>query len=363
MTETKRSQLYEVHLALGAKMVPFGGWEMPLSYPEGTLAEHMACRRDAAIFDVSHLGSVRVSGRDALAILQQTFSNDLRRIGIGQTQYSHLLDPEDASVEDDVIIWWVGEDCFEVMPNASNTSRVQLALEEAVRQPDTAAPNLVIQETTTSRALIAAQGPNARSKLATLSAGAAAVGRNRVGEATIAGEPIIVAGTGYTGEDGVEISCEAADAETIWQTLLDAGLTPAGLGARDTLRLESALPLHGHELGEGITSTQAGLGWAVRPDKGDFRGRQAYLKRTQTTSSKIIKGLMLEGRRPPRQGQTVWRDGREIGYVTSGNFSPILKRGIALALLPADLEPESEVAIEMRGQFQKASVTTLPFVG
>ncbi len=355
MPNDRRSPLHDVHLAAGAKMVPFGGWEMPLSYGDGTLAEHAACRSDAVVFDVSHLGTVRVSGEGALDALQWAFTNDLDRIGPGRAQYTHLLDPSDASVLDDIIVWWIADDRFDVMPNASNTSRVEKALADGPAAPD-------ITDVTATRAVLAVQGPNARERFATVAPEAAEVGRFRVMETEVAGFPVVVAGTGYTGEDGLEIAVPADGAEPVWDLVRSTGITPAGLGARDTLRLEAGLPLHGHELGPGITSLQAGLGWVVRFDKDDFRGRAALLAEKERGPHRVLTGLVVDGRRPPREGQVVSRDGDEIGVVTSGNFSPGLGQGIALAFLPPGTAPGTGVTIDMRGTPVPAVVTSPPFV-
>lgn len=355
MTDLRHSPLGDVHVALGAKMVPFSGWEMPLSYPGGTLAEHLACRTESVVFDVSHLGTVRVSGPGAFGAMQWAFTNDLSRIGVGRAQYTHLLDAADASVLDDIIVWWVDDERFDVMPNASNTSRVDKALRDAPTLPR-------IEDVTSTRAVVAVQGPKTRERLATVSPEAAAVGRFRVARVDIAGCEAIVAGTGYTGEDGVEIAFDAQAAPAVWDLIVSAGVTPAGLGARDTLRLEAGLPLHGHELGAGISPLQAGLGWVVRFDKGDFRGREALLAEQQAGPPRLLRGLLVEGRRPPREGQTVWRNGAEIGAISSGNFSPILQRGIALAFLHPDSASGDEVTIDVRGSEVPAVVTSVPFV-
>jgi aminomethyltransferase len=330
-------------------MVPFGGWDMPLSYPGGTLAEHMACRTAAVMFDVSHLGTVRVEGSGSLARLQAAFTNDLGKIGPGRAQYTHLLDDADGSVLDDIIVWWLAEEVFDVMPNASNTDRVVAAIGG--------------EDVTPTRAIIAVQGPDARDRLASLSAGAGAIGRFRVGTATVAGTRCTVAGTGYTGEDGVELAVPAAAAALVWEELLEVGLVPAGLGARDTLRLEAGLPLHGHELGPGITPLQAGLGWVVAWDKrGGFRGRDALVAERDRGVARRLRGLAARGRRPPRAEQTVLLDGEKVGEVTSGNFSPVLGHGIALAFLPPELEEGAEVAIDVRGDAVPAKVVKTPFV-
>ncbi|MEY4173926.1 MAG: aminomethyltransferase, partial [Actinomycetota bacterium] len=257
----RRSPLDAVHRALGAKMVPFGGWDMPVSYPAGTIDEHLACRNSAAVFDVSHLGTVRVDGSEGLELLQAAFSNDLGKIAPGRAQYTHLLDERDASVLDDIIVWWVSADRFDVMPNASNTDRVVSAVGGV--------------DVTDTRAVLAVQGPEARNLLSAVFPAAAAVGRFRVAECDWRGSTCTVAGTGYTGEDGVEIAVPVAAAGSLWEAIVGAGITPAGLGARDTLRLEAGLPLHGHELGEGIDPLQAGLGWVVAWQKPAFRGKAA----------------------------------------------------------------------------------------
>jgi len=322
---------------------------MPLSYPEGTIAEHKACRSGAVVFDVSHLGTVRLSGPTALAHLQAALTNDLIKIAPGRAQYTHLLDDSDASVLDDIIVWWVHDAVFDVMPNASNTDRVI----DAIGGDDV----------TATRAILAVQGPTARQHLATIAPEAAAVGRFRVGEAEVAGVRCTVAGTGYTGEDGVELAVPAESAAMVWAALLSTGVAPAGLGARDTLRLEAGLPLHGHELGPGITPLQAGLGWVVAWDKpGGFRGREALLAEREAGVARRLRGLATEGRRPPRADQVVLVDGTPAGVVTSGNFSPVLGHGIALAFLPPEVGEGSEVAIDVRGEPTPARVVPTPFV-
>jgi glycine cleavage system T protein (aminomethyltransferase) len=345
----RHSPLDEAHRALGAKMVPFGGWEMPLSYSGGTIAEHMACRDDAVAFDVSHLGTVRVRGPDARDLLQRTLTNDLGKIGPGRAQYTHLLDDADGSVLDDIIVWWIDEDTFDVMPNASNTARVRGALGGS--------------DVTGTRAIVAVQGPRARAHLAEVSEGASAVGRFRVARFDWDGYECVAAGTGYTGEDGVECSLPADAAPSFWEAVVAAGIRPAGLGARDTLRLEAALPLHGHELGPGITPLQAGLGWVVSWTKPEgFQGRDALEKERDSGVARRLVGLATRDRQPPRAGARVLLSGVEAGEVSSGNFSPVLGHGIALAFLPPGVEPGREVEIVMRGRAVPALVVPMPFV-
>ena len=357
----RTSPLDAEHRALGAKLVEFGGWEMPIQY-RGVLDEHRACRTDSVAFDVSHLGSLRLNGTGAYARLQCAFTNDLARIAPGRAQYTHLLDPDDAHVVDDIIVWWVGAEEFLVMPNASNTARIVGALSGSDSDATNAADATEIVDVTVDRAVIAVQGPNARERMRTVCDAMADVGRFTVAPVEWNGAACIVAGTGYTGEDGIEIHVPREHAPELWRAVLNAGVTPAGLGARDTLRLEAGLPLHGHELGPGITPLQAGLGWVVRWDKGDFRGRDALAAERDRGLTRRLRGLLVDGRRPPRAGCPVLIDGKPVGEVTSGNFSPILERSIALAFLPPDIEDGSAVQIDVRGSLLTATVTKPPFV-
>jgi aminomethyltransferase len=323
---------------------------MPLAYGTGTLAEHMACRTDAVAFDVSHLGTVRVEGTGSNDLLQRELSNDLRKVGPGRAQYTHLLDEADGSVVDDIIVWWLADDVFDVMPNASNTARVR----DAVGGRDT----------TATRAVIAVQGPAARHKLASVAPEAAAVAHFRVTPFSWDGADCVAAGTGYTGEDGVECSVPVDAATKFWQAVMDAGVAPAGLGARDTLRLEAGFPLHGHELGPGITPLQAGLSWVVGWDKDQFRGRAALERERAVGPRRALRGLVAESRQPPRDGASVLGATSAIGTVTSGNFSPVLGRGIAMAFLDTDhdMAVGGEVTIDVRGRSLPARVVDLPFV-
>ena len=346
----RRTALFDVHEALGAKLVGFGGWEMPLAYGMGTIAEHRACREDAVAFDVSHLGTVRVSGPGAHAQLQSTLTNDLSKIRPGRAQYTHLLDESDASVVDDIIVWWVDDEVFDVMPNASNTDRVVAAIGG--------------HDTTADRAIIAVQGPHARARAAEAVPEAASVPRFGVQRFTWRGAECVAAGTGYTGEDGFEVAVPVAAAAELWEAVTATGIVPAGLGARDTLRLEAALPLHGHELGPGITPLQAGLGWVVGWDKGDFRGRTALVAERDRGVARQLVGLATDGRQPPREGAVVLTDGAVVGAVTSGNFSPMLEHGIALALVDSAVAvvPGTSLQLELRGRTRDATVVETPFV-
>ena len=343
------SPLDAQHRLLDAKMVPFGGWDMPLAYPSGTLAEHAACRIGAVIFDVSHLGTVRVEGEKAFEQLQTCLTNDLSRIAPGRAQYTHLLDESDASGLDDIIVWWVSDQIFDVMPNASNTDRVVAAIGGT--------------DTTASRAVIAVQGPQARTIVATFCPDAAAVKRFTVEEVQVCGFACVVAGTGYTGEDGIEIAVPKDGAAAVWNALREAGAIPAGLGARDTLRLEAGLPLHGHELGEGITSLQAGLEWVVAWNKPDFRGKAALTLEKEHGLTRRLVGISIHGRRPARDGTRVLdSNGSEIGFVSSGNFSPTLGHCVAMAFVEPSTKVGDTVSMDVRGTFIDGVVVATPFV-
>jgi len=280
--------------------------------------------------------------------LQQQLSNDLRKVAPGKAQYTHLLDDADGSVLDDIIVWWRSVDTFDVMPNASNTDRVQHALGGT--------------DVTAARAVIAVQGPDARRLLAPVAPEAAAVARFAVTSFAWSGHPCTAAGTGYTGEDGVECAVPLAAAPAFWEAVMDAGIAPAGLGARDTLRLEAGLPLHGHELGPGITPLDVGLDWVVGWAKDDFRGRRALERRREQGPGRTLRGLVVDGRQPPRAGSDVVAGTGVVGTVTSGNFSPVLERGIALAFVDHAVDDTAHLAIDVRGRHLAARTVRLPFV-
>jgi aminomethyltransferase len=338
-------------------MVPFAGWDMPLRYGS-VLDEHRACRTGAVVFDVSHMGSVWVRGPGALAALQGLLTNDLAKIGPGRAQYTHLLD-DDASVVDDLIVWWVEEEGFLVIPNASNTAPALAALQAAA----SASGEAEVEHVTERRALLAVQGPEARGRLADVAPEAAAVAHFGVSATTLPGGVTgFVGGTGYTGEDGVELFVPVEAAVAVWRALLDAGVVPAGLGARDTLRLEMGYPLHGHELGPGITPLQAGLGWVIGWDKPAFAGREALLAEKERGPSRRLAGILLADRQVPRAGCAVKIDGAVAGEVTSGNVSPLLERGIALAFLPPGTKPGTVVEVDIRGRTAAGEVVKPPFI-
>ena len=326
-------------------MAPFGGWDMPLEY-SGTISEHLACRQSCAIFDVSHLGTVRLTDGDAAQRVHSTLTNDLYKIAPGRAQYTHLLN-DDGGVLDDIIIWWHHDGTLDVMPNASNTASVREALGG--------------DDITSDRAVIAVQGPTVREIAAAVCAEFGEVGRFRVTDVVWNGTPCTVAGTGYTGEAGIEISIPRESASQLWTALADAGATPAGLGARDTLRLEAGLPLHGQELSADISPLQAGLGWVVAFDT-EFIGKSALIEERNNGVARHLVGISTEGRRPPRTGSRVLVGGADVGEVTSGNFSPVLQHGIAMAFVPPEVSISDEVQISIRSTEVGGTVVSMPFV-
>jgi aminomethyltransferase len=299
------------------------------------------------VFDVSHLGTVRCDGPNMFQALQGTLTNDLRKIGPGRAQYTHLLNDE-GFVVDDIIVWWVGENEFDVMPNASNTSGVTSAL-----------PGV---DVTSERCILAVQGPEARAKVAAVDQRFADVGRFRVTRFDYRGVEVRVAGTGYTGEAGLEIAVPNDAADALLRALVDAGITPAGLGARDTLRLEAALPLYGHELTLSSTTLEARLGWVLGWDKETFRGRRAVEEERERGPRRLLTGVLVDSRQPLRDGGQVMLDGASLGELTSGNFSPVLQRGIGMGLLAGEIEVGTPVSVSLRGREIPATVTPLPFV-
>jgi aminomethyltransferase len=347
MSNLRLSPLDGAHRALGAKMVEFGGWDMPVAYATGTINEHLACRNTAVVFDVSHLGTVRVEGYYAKAALQQALTNDLDKISVGRAQYTHLLN-DAGCVLDDIIVWWVRDDRFDVMPNASNTDHVLSAIGGV--------------DITQTRAVLAVQGPQAKSMLSAISGDFSNIAKFQVREINWRGAQCVVAGTGYTGEKGVEITVPISHAVELWQEVLAAGVKPAGLGARDTLRLEAGLPLHGHELSPSINPLEANLGWVISWNKDNFTGRDALLKIRESGVGRNLIGITTTGRRPPRDGCNVLVGDTIIGVTTSGNYSPSLEHGIALGLVDSQLKVGSAVAIDVRGSRLDGVVVKLPFI-
>ena len=374
MTEgLARTPLYEEHVSLGGRMVPFAGYEMPVQYA-GIVEEHRAVRSSAGVFDVSHMAQFRVFGFGAFDFLQGELTNDLRRISeIGSAQYTLLCD-EDGGIIDDLIVYHTGELEYLIIANAANRAvdldhlkasageRVTVIDGvEAEHRPDSGLVELVDESDRT--ALIALQGPGALDVLAELAGGFEPPQRFHIAEALVDTVPVLVARTGYTGEDGVEILCHASHAPRLWRALLSfAEVTPCGLGARDTLRLEMGYHLYGSDMDRGVDPISAGLGWVVGKDKGPFTGSEAIARIREVGPAVRLVGLVVdEG--VPRPGYPLLHDGNEVGKVASGTFSPTLGRGIATAYVPVALaEPGTELKVAMRRKAASARVEKPPFV-
>lgn len=356
----KNSPLAHKHLALSAKMADFGGWLMPIEYPGGgVIAEHTAVREKVGIFDVSHLGKVSVKGEGALEFLNASFTNDLRRIGDGQSQYT-LFCQVDGGVIDDLIVYRISATDFFLIPNASNTSSVVASLVKS-------APSEVsIENIHEEFGVIAVQGPKAKAVIADLGV-SPVLDYMAFAQVEMAGCSVILCRTGYTGEHGYEIIPKWSEAEKIWDALAltsqKFGGLICGLGARDTLRTEMGYPLHGHELTLQISPVQASASWAVSWDKGDFLGRSALVTEKEIKSTPRIRALVSQDRGIPRAGMQVLNlEGERIGVITSGTFSPTLKTGIALALISADVKIGDQIVVDVRGRPSQTLVTKLPLV-
>ncbi|MEG6616471.1 glycine cleavage system aminomethyltransferase GcvT [Peptococcaceae bacterium 1198_IL3148] len=359
MVELKRTPLYQVHKELGAKLVEFGGWEMPVQY-QGILKEHQAVREAAGLFDVSHMGEFLVAGEDALNFLQQLVTNDVSKIGIGKVMYTTMV-KEDGGVVDDLLIYNLGLHRYLMVVNAGNiTKDFNWVKQNLVGDADVA-------DKSDEFALLALQGPVAEKVLQTLTPlQLNTIGPFQFAMGVIGGVACLISRTGYTGEDGFEMYCHPDEVEHLWRAILEAGkndgVVPAGLGARDTLRFEAALPLYGHELTDQINPLMAGLSWTVKFDKEDFIGKEALLKvKEQGVSYKLV-GLEMIERGIARAEYPVQKDGHGIGWVTSGSFSPTLNANLALAYVrPEYAALETELAVVIRGKAVKAKVIKKPF--
>ncbi len=355
--QLKRTALYEEHLALGARMVPFAGWEMPVQYA-GIIEEHRAVRRSAGVFDVGHMAEFRVFGFGAFDFLQGVLTNDLAKISqLGQAQYTLLLD-DDGHIIDDLIVYHSGDIEYLIIANASN-HEVDFAW---LRAHCSAEVELVDESARTS--LIALQGPRAVGIVKELAGEAwEPPGRFTIGEALLDTVPALVARTGYTGEDGVEILTSASTAPQLWRAILSfAEVSPVGLGARDTLRLEMGYPLYGSDMDRTVDPISAGLGWVVPRDKSGYVGADAVAQVRETGPSTKLVGLKIDGA-IPRHGMPVLHGDVVVGKVASGSFSPTLETGIATAYVPIALAEEgTELLVEVRRRTLPATVVKPPFV-
>ena len=347
-TQLKRTPLHAAHLRAGARMVPFGGWEMPVQY-QGVKAEHTAVRQAAGMFDVSHMGEFRVRGPDAETFLQFVTTNDVSKLRPGRAHYN-WLPGELGGLVDDIYIYRLADDEFLMVVNASNIGKDWAHLRSQLGQHD-----VQLTDESEAWALIAVQGPQSEEKLAPhCTFDLSAAKKNSFFAAKLFGYAVWLARTGYTGEDGFEIFVAADEAERMWDKLLGIGLIPAGLGARDTLRLEAGFPLYGHEFSDTIHPLSSSYGWVVK-DK-------AHLGRAHITAAPEVKliGLSLD-KIPVREGYPVFQGGQQVGTVTSGSSSPTLGHPIAMALVNAASADADEFEVEVRGKRHGARRMGLPF--
>jgi aminomethyltransferase len=344
----RRSPLHDRHVAAGAKLIEFAGWEMPVQYA-GIRAEHLAVRDSAGIFDVSHMGEIETCGPDALRFLQHLLSNDVRKLAEGGAQYS-VLCREDGGVLDDLFTYRLAECVFLTVTNAANHTRDLEWFRTQAKAFD-----VDVIDRLDDFAMVAVQGPAARALLTGLSDGALP-SRFHVCQRTLAGVPTLVCGTGYTGEDGCELLVDPAQAGQVWDAVLAAGAQPAGLGARDTLRLEVCYHLYGNDLSTDRGPIEAGLGWCCA-EKTGFIGSEAIAATREGGPAEKLAAFVIDGPGIARQGNPVSGG----GIVTSGTFSPCLERGIGMAYLPADrATPDAKFEIDVRGSLRSAVVVAKP---
>jgi aminomethyltransferase len=340
----RRTPLHARHVALGARMVPFAGWEMPVQY-EGVIQEHRAVRADAGAFDVSHMGEIEVEGPRALELLQGLLSNDLDRLGAGEAQYT-LLPNERGGIIDDLIAYRLDRCRFLLVVNASNRDAdFRWIKEREISGSD-------VRDVSDEYALIAVQGPNAIAKL-----GLGAARQFTFSEERIDGVEAMVNRTGYTGEDGCEILCMTEDAVALWDAVLARGVVPCGLGARDTLRLEASLPLHGNDIGPDTDAIEAGLGWTCALDKKEFTGADVLRRTKEEGPARKLISFVMEEKAVPRQGMPIVGG----GVATSGSHSPMLDVGIGMGYVPSTHAAlGTHLTIDVRGKLRRARVVKRP---
>jgi aminomethyltransferase len=352
VADPRRTPLFEQHRSLGAKIVPFAGWEMPVTY-EGIREEHAAVRLHAGMFDVSHMGEVEVEGPGALRFLQRVLSNDVAKVAVGGAQYSCLCQ-EDGGVLDDLFVYRLGGDRFLIVTNAANHDADLAWLGRHSRGFD-----VIVRDVADRYAMLAVQGPHARQVLGS-ALGIELPSRFHVARVQIGRRPALACGTGYTGEDGVELLIDPEVATPIWAELLDAGVVPCGLGARDTLRLEVCYPLHGNELTPERNPVEAGLGWCCKEETG-FVGAEAVARARAEGTAEQLVAFKIEGQGIPREGNPVLHAGEQVGAVTSGTYSPTLELGAGMAYVKSELaEVGTEIEIDVRGKHRPARIASRP---
>jgi len=348
----KRTPLYEAHVEAGAKLVGFAGWEMPVSY-DGIRAEHLRVRSSCGVFDVSHMGEIETEGPEAAELLQRLLSNDVSKIQVGGAQYSCLC-REDGGVLDDLFTYRLADDRYLTVTNASNHERDLEWFEAHAIEFEAE-----VRDRIDAFAMLAVQGPEAREIVGRLTDGELPK-RFRTAELSVAGAPALVCGTGYTGEAGVELLMPPEDARTVWDAVIGGGAGPAGLGARDTLRLEVNYCLYGNDLTEERTPIEAGLGWCVKEDTG-FIGSEACRRVREQGPGKLLEPFVMTGPGIPRQGNPIRAGGEPAGVVTSGTMSPSLEVGIGMGYVRGDLaEPGTPIEIDVRGKRRPAEIREGP---
>ncbi|MFW9999895.1 MAG: glycine cleavage system aminomethyltransferase GcvT [Candidatus Hodarchaeota archaeon] len=357
MNESKKTALHDVHLKHGARMVSFAGWQMPVQY-KSIIKEHEAVRSYAGIFDISHMGEFFLKGKDIFDFLQYIMINDLNLLEPSKGQYSCMC-YDNGTVVDDLVYYEETPERFRMIVNASNIEKDLLWLNDHIGEFDVKITNL-----STKRSRIAFQGPKADEYLQPLvDVDLSQINRFYFAHCTIKDNPIFIARTGYTGERGFEISFENQFAEKIWNLLINTGASPAGLGARDSLRLEACYSLYGHEISNTITPIEAGLSWLVKPKEGiDYIGKYVLMKQKSEGTKRIIVGLGLIDKGIIRENYKIYKDGIEIGFVTSGGYSPTLKKTIGLGLVnKLYKEIGTEIEIEIRNKLLRGVIVSTPF--
>jgi aminomethyltransferase len=351
-TALKRTPLHAAHAAAGAKLVPFAGWDMPVSY-EGVRQEHVAVRTAGGVFDVSHMGEVETSGPGAADLLQRLLSNDLSRLDVGGAQYS-VLCLQDGGILDDLFTYRLDDDRYLTVTNAANHERDFAWFAEHAGEFDAEVSDAIERY-----AMLAVQGPEARGIVAGLASGELPE-RMHTATLEVAGAECLVCGTGYTGEDGVELLVPPDGATDVWGAVVGAGARPAGLGARDTLRLEVCFHLYGNDMDERRNPIEAGLGWCCKETTGFIGSEAVAAAREQGTDQKLAP-FVLTGAGIPRQGNAMVLEDREVGVVTSGTLSPCLEVGIGMGYVSAELvEPGTELEIDVRGKRREARIQSKP---
>jgi aminomethyltransferase len=355
--QMQRTPFHDQHVALGGKMVPFAGFEMPIQYPGGITAEHKAVRERCGVFDVSHMGEFIVRGPGAVDFINYVTTNDVAALDVGQAHYSTMLN-ERGTIEDDCLVYRFA-DRLMVVVNASNRAKDFAHIERERHRFD-----CTLEDVSDETALLAVQGPQAQRILQGLvDIDLEGIGYYRFAEGRVAGAPAVISRTGYTGEDGFELYFGAGDAEPVWNALLGTGeVTPCGLGARDSLRLEMGMALYGNDIDDTTTPYEANLAWLVKLKKGDFVGREALVRQKEAGVPRKLVGFVLDERAFPRPGFPVYQNGAPHGLTRSGTVSPTLGTPIGTCYLPPEgSAPGSALEVEIRGKRVPGRVAKLPF--